>query len=67
MPGHVWQNSLNGWSRLTETINRAGGNATVIHLPDMGIYGNSHMLMMDKNSLQIADIVLSWCKENNIK
>ena len=67
MPGHVWQNSLNGWSRLAEAINQAGGNATVIHLPDMGIRGNSHMLMMDKNSHQIADIVLDWCAKNGIK
>ncbi len=67
MPGHVWQNSMDGWSRLAESINKAGGNATVIHLPEMGIYGNSHMLMMDKNSHQIAAIVLEWCKNNITK
>lgn len=66
MPGHVWQNCLNGWSRLADAINAAGGNATVIRLPERGIRGNSHMLMMDKNSHQIADIVLEWCAENGI-
>lgn len=63
MPGHVWQNSLNGWTRLAQSIKNAGGNATVIHLPDMGINGNSHMLMMDRNSHHIADIMLDWCRK----
>jgi len=65
--GHLWQNSLEGWSTLAQSINKAGGNATVIHLPKIGIQGNSHLLMMDKNSLQIADIILSWCKNNLLK
>lgn len=66
MPGHVWQNSFEGWSRLAEAINRTGGKATVIHMPDLGIRGNSHMLMMDKNSHQIADIVMRWCNDINL-
>jgi hypothetical protein len=26
----------------------------------MGIKGNSHMLMQDKNSDQLADLVIAW-------
>ena len=26
--------------------------------------GNSHMLMMDKNNLQIADLIIGWLGEN---
>jgi hypothetical protein len=29
-------------------------------VPDLGITGNSHMLMMDKNNLQVADVLLDW-------
>ena len=29
-------------------------------LPDLGIKGNSHMLMMDKNNIQIADLIIAW-------
>ena len=64
MRGHVWQNCYEGWSRFAQKVNNAGGNARMIHLPDMGIRGNSHMMMEDNNSLQIADIVLDWCKKN---
>jgi hypothetical protein len=28
--------------------------------PDRGIRGNSHMIMQDKNNLQIADLILQW-------
>ena len=30
------------------------------HLPAMGIKGNSHMLMQDRNSDQLADLVIAW-------
>jgi hypothetical protein len=26
----------------------------------MGIKGNSHMLMQDKNNAQLADLILGW-------
>ena len=26
----------------------------------MGIKGNSHMLMQDRNNLQLADLILAW-------
>ncbi|MGH9160980.1 MAG: hypothetical protein ACRD2X_13475 [Vicinamibacteraceae bacterium] len=31
--------------------------------PDRGIRGNSHMIMQDKNNLQIADLILQWLDE----
>ena len=41
-------------------IQAAGGRAENIHLPAHGIRGNSHMLMMDTNNQQLADIILAW-------
>ena len=31
--------------------------------PRRGIHGNSHMIMQDKNNLQIADLILKWIDE----
>ena len=31
-----------------------------MNLPAMGIKGNSHMLMMDNNNDQIADMINDW-------
>ena len=30
----------------------------------LGIHGNSHMMMLDKNNLQLADLILKWIDEN---
>jgi len=32
----------------------------MMYLPQMGIKGNSHMLMQDKNNLRLADLILDW-------
>ena len=31
---------------------------------ERGIKGNSHMIMQDKNHLQIADLILQWIDEH---
>ncbi len=41
-------------------IKGAGGSVDLIDLPDIGIKGNTHMLMMDKNSDQVADVIQKW-------
>ena len=41
-------------------IKAAGGSVDVIDLPDMGIKGNTHMMMMDKNSDQVAEVIQKW-------
>jgi pimeloyl-ACP methyl ester carboxylesterase len=45
-------------------INAASGNAQMLHPPALGIHGNTHMIMQDKNNLQIADLILKWIDEN---
>src|SRR5713101_3814209 len=37
-----------------------GGTVDVVNLPDIGIKGNSHMLMQDKNNAEIADVIQAW-------
>jgi pimeloyl-ACP methyl ester carboxylesterase len=41
-------------------IKAAGGTADWIDLPGIGIKGNSHMLMQDKNNAEIADVIQKW-------
>ena len=38
----------------------AGGNLDLVDLPDVGIKGNSHMVMMDQNSDKVADLIQAW-------
>ena len=41
-------------------IKGAGGSVDLIDLPDIGIKGNTHMVMMDKNSDQVAEVIQKW-------
>ncbi|WP_102957696.1 hypothetical protein [Mangrovicella endophytica] len=47
-----------------EQIKAAGGDMTFISLPAIGVKGNSHMFMQDKNNLKIADILVTWVSEH---
>lgn len=38
-----------------DTLNRHGGKATLVHLPELGIRGNTHFPFSDLNNLQVAD------------
>ena len=48
----------------TKLIRQARGDITFIHLPAIGIHGNSHMMMIDKNNLQVADVIIDWMKKH---
>jgi hypothetical protein len=41
-----------------------GGPLEFLLLPEAGHKGNSHMLMMDKNNLAIADLIIGWIGES---
>jgi hypothetical protein len=55
-----WAPRLKGCREFVEAANKAGGKTELLVLPDIGIHGNSHMLMQDNNSLEIADLLLAW-------
>lgn len=38
-----------------QAVNRHGGDVTVVHLPDVGIHGNTHFPFSDLNNIEIAD------------
>ena len=55
-----WSASFEGCQKFVQQLKDAGGTAEMMHLPAMGIKGNSHMLMQDRNSNQLADLLLAW-------
>lgn len=65
--GNYWQR---GWHRhlhrarmFADAINRHGGDAQVIHLPEVGIYGNTHFPFNDLNNEQVADLLSKFLQE----
>lgn len=43
-----------------DAVNRRGGDVTVIHLPEMGIRGNTHFPFSDLNNLEVADVMSAF-------
>jgi pimeloyl-ACP methyl ester carboxylesterase len=55
------------WSKIRQTgvdyagvLKAAGGHIDIVDLPDVGIKGNSHMIMMDRNSDAVAGLIQKW-------
>jgi pimeloyl-ACP methyl ester carboxylesterase len=59
-----WTPRLKGCRDFAAAANAAGAKVEVAVLPEMGIKGNSHMLMQDNNSLEIADWLVGWLARN---
>ena len=55
-----WMDALASCNTVVEQLKNAGGDAEMMYLPALGIKGNSHMLMQDKNSNQLADLLIGW-------
>ena len=45
---------------FVERIRAAGGHVDVVDLPEMGIHGNGHMMMMDHNNAEVAAVIQGW-------
>lgn len=70
-PTDVW--GLDNWRvrlrlarRWAETVNRHGGDAEVLSLPDAGLYGNTHFLMSDRNNREVADLMERWMETHHL-
>ncbi len=52
--------------KFLEQVRAAGGRYDVVNLPQVGIRGNSHMVMMDRNSDQVAALVQAWLEKQGL-
>ncbi len=73
----VWGDNIDKfpfWGRITAqqekfraNLVKAGGIGDEIVLPQVGIHGNTHMMMMDRNSDQIAALIDQWLARQGLK
>jgi hypothetical protein len=49
-----------------DTVNKHGGDVTLVHLPEIGITGNTHFPFSDVNNVEIADQVSQFLEEKNL-
>jgi hypothetical protein len=49
-----------------DAINRHGGDATFLSLPEQGIHGNTHFALSDLNNRQIAGQIAAFLAEKGL-
>lgn len=64
---HTWVESIRELKPVwTTALDMMKADYTWLELPDIGIKGNSHMLMMDSNSEEIAGKINNWLEERGL-
>jgi hypothetical protein len=61
-----WRAFLEVARKFRDAVNRHGGDVTVVHLPEIGIKGNTHFLMSDLNNLEIANHLSGFLKKKGL-
>ena len=61
-----WRVRLEMARKWRDTVNRHGGHVTVVHLPEMGVYGNTHFPFSDLNNQQVADLMSNFLKQQGL-
>jgi hypothetical protein len=49
-----------------DAVNRHGGDVTLVHLPEIGIRGNTHFPFSDLNNQQIADLMSDFLQKKGL-
>lgn len=63
---HDW-NGDKECRKAVADVNAAGGKATFLATYEQGVRGNTHMMMMDTNNLQVADWLIAWIDKHAAK
>ncbi len=61
-----WRARLEMARLWRDAVNKYGGDVTVVHLPEIGIKGNTHFPFSDLNNVVIADLMSDWLTEKGL-
>ena len=63
---YEWTRRLHLMRKWAALLNKHGGDVTVIHLPKIGLYGNTHFPFSDLNNVEVANHLSKWLHENGL-
>lgn len=63
---NFWRNVLSTARAWAKVVNAHGGDATIVHLPELGIKGNTHFIMSDLNNKKIAAQLSEWLQKKGL-
>ena len=58
-----WRIRLALARQWADVVNKHGGDVKVVHLPEVGIHGNTHFMMQDLNNAEVAEHWWVGCKK----
>jgi pimeloyl-ACP methyl ester carboxylesterase len=61
-----WRVALAMARKWRDTVNKYGGDVTLVPLPEAGLNGNTHFPMSDLNNKKVAELMYSWLKEKEL-
>ena len=61
-----WRARLEMAKLWRDAVNLNGGDVTLVHLPEIGIKGNTHFPFSDLNNLEIADLLSQFLKKKGL-
>lgn len=61
-----WRAFLAMAKQFRDVVNKNGGDVILVHLPEIGIKGNTHFPMSDLNNLEIANHLSAYLKTKNL-
>lgn len=65
-PEDAWRARLQMAKIWRDTVNKHGGDVTLIHLPEIGIKGNTHFPFSDTNNVTIAELVEKFLHDKKL-
>ncbi|MBI1342148.1 MAG: alpha/beta hydrolase [Terrimonas sp.] len=63
---NFWRTVLATAKQWAKVVNAHGGDVTIVHLPEIGIKGNTHFPMSDLNNTDVAAELTKWLKEKGL-
>jgi hypothetical protein len=62
----LWRVTAVRVQQFRDAVNRHGGDVTILHLPDVGLHGNTHFPFSDLNNREVADLLSQYLHENGL-
>jgi Alpha/beta hydrolase family len=61
-----WRTAIVQARLFVDAVNRHGGDAQLLHLPEIGIFGNTHFSFSDLNNREVADQLSRFLSEKGL-
>lgn len=62
----IWRGRLAMAKLFVDAVNAHGGDATLLHLPEVGVTGNTHFPMSDLNNARVADLLSQFLRQKGL-